>query len=103
MVLDIEKTSDRKAYPKGGAIPRTSLTTLQLESIKGFRGENIGVTAGILCGLVLGGDLVAHTARSEAGAISSFLGIAIGSGIVGQQVGKKFDRKVTIVKILREP
>jgi hypothetical protein len=103
LVLDIEKTSDRKAYPKGqGSIPRTSLTTLQVETIRGSGGRTMGLIAGVLGGVVLGGDLIAHTAHSEAAAISSFLGISTGSAIAGYYAGRGHDRQVTIVKILHE-
>src|SRR2546427_10453609 len=43
LVLNIEKTSDRKAFPKGqSAIPPTSLSTLQFETDRGSRGRKGG-------------------------------------------------------------
>jgi hypothetical protein len=103
LLLNVKKTSDRKSYPRGqNTIPRASVTTLQLETIRGSGGRTIGVIVGALGGLILGGDLVAHTAHSEAAAISSFLGISTGSAIAGYYAGKTSDRRVTTVKILPE-
>jgi len=103
LLLNVKKTSDRKSYPRGqNAIPRASVTTLQFETVRGPGGKTIGVIVGALGGLILGGDLVAHTAHSEAAAISSFLGISTGSAIAGYYAGKASDRRVTTVKILPE-
>jgi len=103
LLLNVKKTSDRKSYPRGqNAIPRASVTTLQFETVRGSGGKTIGVIVGALGGLILGGDLVAHTAHSEAAAISSFLGISTGSAIAGYYAGKASDRRVTTVKILPE-
>ena len=103
LLLNVKKTSDRKSYPRGqSAIPRAAVTTLQFETIRGSGGRTIGVIVGALGGLILGGDLVAHTAHSEPAAISSFLGISAGSAIAGYYAGKTSDRRVTTVKILPE-
>jgi hypothetical protein len=103
LLLNVKKTSDRKSYPTGqNAIPRASVTTLQFETVRGSGGKTIGVIVGALGGLILGGDLVAHTAHSEAAATSSFLGISTGSAIAGYYAGKASDRRVTTVKILPE-
>lgn len=101
LLLNVKKTSDRKSYPKGqNAIPRASVTTLQFETSHGSGGRTIGVIAGALGGLILGGDLVAHTAHSEAAAIPSFLAISTGSAIAGYYAGKTRDRHVTTVRIV---
>jgi len=51
LVLNVKKTSDRKAYPKGqNVIPRASLSTLQLETKQGSGGRTVGVIAGALGG-----------------------------------------------------
>ena len=103
LLLNVKKTSDRKSYPRGqNTIPRASVTTLQFEANHGSGGRTIGVIVGALGGLILGGDLVAHTAHSEAAAISSFLGISTGSAIAGYYAGKASDRRVTTVKLLPE-
>ena len=103
LVLNVKKTSDRKAYPKGqNVIPRASMSTLQLETKHGSGGRTIGVIAGALGGLILGGDLVAHIATSEAVGISTFFGVSTGSTIAGYYLGKRYDRNVTIIRILPE-
>jgi hypothetical protein len=63
-------------------------------------GRTIGVIVGALGGLVLGGDLVAHTAHSEAAAIPLFLGISTGSAIAGYFTAKTSDRRITTIRIL---
>lgn len=103
LLLNVKKTSDHRSYPRGqNAIPRASVTTLQFEIIRGSGGRTIGVIVGALGGLILGGDLVAHTAHSEAAAISSFFGISTVSAIAGYYAGKTSDRRVTTVRILPE-
>lgn len=103
LLLNVKKTSDRKSYPRGqDAIPRASVTTLQCETIRGPGGRTIGVIVGALGGLILGGDLVTHTAHSEAAAIPLFLGISTGSAIAGYYTGKASDRRITTIKILPE-
>jgi hypothetical protein len=51
LVLDVRKTSDAKAYPKGGAtIPRASVTTLKLERPRGHWGRTVGSLGGLMAG-----------------------------------------------------
>src|SRR5260370_5260273 len=69
LLLNVKKTSDRKSYPRGqSAIPRASVTTVQFKTIRGPGGRTIGVIVGALGCLILGCDLLAHTAHSEAAA-----------------------------------
>jgi len=104
LLLDVKKNSDRRSYPRGqNAIPRASVTTLQFETVRGSGGRTIGLIVGVLGGVILGGDLVAHTAHSEAAAIASLFGISTGSAIAGYYSGRKHDRRITTVKILPEP
>jgi hypothetical protein len=103
LVLNVKKTSDRKGYPTGqNVIPRASLSTLQIDDFRGAGGRTIGVIVGALGGLILGGDLVAHTTNTEAAAISSFLGISTGSAIAGYYAGRARDHNVTMIKIVPE-
>jgi len=104
LLLDVKKTSDRRSYPRGqNAIQRASVTTLQFETVRGSGGRTIGLIVGVLGGVILGGDLVAHTSHSEAAAITSLFGISTGSAIAGYHSGRKHDRRITTVKILPEP
>lgn len=99
LVVNISKTSDRKSYPKGqNVVRRASVSTVQLETSRSS-GRTVGVIVGSLGGLILGGDLVAHTAHSEASAIPAFFGISTGSAILGYYLGREHDRQVTIIKI----
>ena len=102
LVLNTNKTSGRKGYPGENVIPRALLTTLQIDEFRGAGGRTIGVIVGALGGLILGGDLVAHTAHSEAAAVSSFMGISTASAIAGYYAGRSRDHNVTTIKIVHE-
>ena len=103
LVLNVKKTSDRKGYSTGqNVIPRASLSTLQIDDFHGAGGRTIGVIVGALGGLILGGDLVAHTANAEAAAVSSFLGISTASAIAGYYAGRTRDHNVTMIRIVPE-
>jgi hypothetical protein len=55
MVLDVKKSSDAKAYPKGNAsIPRGSIQLVKLKR-SGAWGKTLGTTLGVLSGIVVGG------------------------------------------------
>jgi len=100
LVLNVKS---RKGYPTGqNVIPRASLSTLQIDDFRGAGGRTIGVIVGALGGLILGGDLVAHTANTEAVAVSSFLGISTASAIAGYYAGRTRDHNVTMIRIVPE-
>ena len=100
LVLNVNKTSNSQSHPKGQqVVPRASVSTLQLESNRGS-GKTMGVIVGALGGLILGGDLVAHAARSEAAAVPAFFGISTASTLAGYYIGKAHDRQATIIRIV---
>jgi hypothetical protein len=66
MVLDVKKSSDARAYPKGNAsIPRGSIQLVKLKR-SGAWGRTLGTTLGVLSGLTVGG-YVAGTTQNSAG------------------------------------
>jgi hypothetical protein len=92
LVLDVTKTSDVKAYPKGGAtIPRASVTTLKLERPRGHWGRTVGSLGGLMAGAALGGLGDNLTA--------AFYGAVAGS-IAGYYIGKAADKKGTVIRIV---
>jgi uncharacterized protein YcfJ len=101
LVLDVRRTSNAKAYPKGSAtIPRASITLIQVERRRGSWGRKLGTVVGVLSGVVLGGYVAAKTADSAGPGIATFLGIASAGTVGGYYVGKELDRRVTLIKIV---
>jgi hypothetical protein len=103
LALDIRKTSDSKVQPKGTAsIPRASVTTLQITDTKGPGGRILGVVVGVVVGMVAGGEIVAHSSTSEAGAVATFTGVAVAGAVGGYFGGRSVDTKTTIIRIVAE-
>ncbi|MBI3934702.1 MAG: hypothetical protein HY316_08400 [Acidobacteria bacterium] len=111
MELDIKQTSDRRLHPKGKTtIPRSSISAVELRKMRKFR---IGTIAGGVAG-VLGGAFVGALAGAGIGEIAGngtdavlggMLGAVAGMGpgaIVGGRVGRKYDRRSTLIRILPE-
>jgi hypothetical protein len=100
LVLDIKKTSDSKAFPKGnGVIPRTSVTLLQLEK-RGTNWRTMGTVIGAIAGVALGGYIAAKTANSEGPAIAIFIATASATSIAGRAAGGAADRSVTMIRVV---
>lgn len=103
-MLDVSKTSDKKAYPKGRiSLPKSSVLTIRLTQTKSAKGRIIGTLAGIWGG----GGIAAAIAVSQpddgsGSAIANFgaLALWVGAGVGGYYVGKSFDRKTRLVKVL---
>jgi hypothetical protein len=101
LVLDVSKSSDTKAFPKGNAsIPRASVTLIKVMRSHGNWGRNLGTTVGVLSGVTIGGYTAGTTADSAGTGIPVFLAIASGISIVGYYLGKTLDRKVTMIRIV---
>ena len=103
--IQIKKTSNRKAYPKGRfSVPRSSVSVLQLRAVKGFwRAIGTAIGAGAATGAwtpVLVSVSSLETLKSHEGAVV-FVTIA-GAGAVGYVVGREADKRVTIITIVRE-
>jgi hypothetical protein len=101
LVLDLTKTSDPKAYPKGNAvIPRASVTLLKLEKGGGSGWRTMGTVVGVLAGVVLGGYIAAKTANDVGPGIAIFLVTASGISVAGYAVGRSADKKTTMIRIV---
>ncbi len=98
LVLDVKKSSDKKAHPKGRtSILRDQITTLSLRETKGIVGRTALTLAGILGTGGLTGPLLASESRT-AGAV--VLGAVIGGGVGGYYLGRRIDHKTTLIRIL---
>jgi hypothetical protein len=101
LVMEVRKTSDAKAYPKGnGTIPRASLTTLRLFRTRGKWGRGLGTTLGVLTGISLGSYTAFETANSTGAGIAVFLAIAGATSVAGYFVGRSADQRVTSIRIV---
>jgi len=103
LALEIRKTSDSKVQPKGtAAIPRASVTTLQITDTKGTGGRILGVVVGVVVGMVAGGEIVAHSNTTEAAAVATFTGVAVAGAVGGYVAGRSIDSKTTIIRVVSE-
>jgi hypothetical protein len=104
LILKVSKSSDKQAYPKGRlSIPRSSVTTIRLTQTKGARGRTIGTLAGIFGGAAIG-TVVAFmqpdNTSPSGGARAGVAALLVGPAIGGYYVGRSFDRKTTLIKVL---
>jgi len=103
LALDVRKTSNEKVQPKGeSAIPRASITTLQLRERKGVGGRVLGVVVGAIVGMVAGGETVAHTTYNEAAAVGTFTGVSVAGAVGGYYVGRSVDSRTTVIRVVAE-
>jgi hypothetical protein len=102
LVLDVKKTTDRKAFPKGNAmIPRASVTLLSLEQHGGSHWRTIGTVIGVLSGVALGGYTAAKTANSPGSGVAIFLGTASAISVAGFYAGHVADKTTTEIRVVR--
>jgi len=101
LVLDVRQSSDSKAYPKGNAaIPRSSVTLLQVQRERGKWGRSIGTTLGVLTGLGVGGYTAVKAANSAGAGVAIFVVIAGAGAVGGYFVGKALDSKTTEIRVI---
>jgi hypothetical protein len=97
LVMDITKTSNRKAHPKGQAeIPRASVTELAVIRDKG-PGKLIGGILGTVGGAFAAGAATYY--GGGGGAAAGWLLILPVSAVGGYYAGKAVDRRVTRIVI----
>ena len=100
MVLDVSKTSDAKAYPKGNAsVPRSSIQLLKLKRAAGW-GRTLGTTLGVLSGITVGGYAAGSTQKDAGPAIAVFLIVAGAISVGGYYLGKQADQRATTIRIV---
>lgn len=103
--LDISKTSDRVAQPKGERrIPRQSVSVLRYTEYRKIRRliGTLALPAAVAAGMLAGGARDCY----EGPCIILFPAIGIGSAaggaVGGYYIGKRADRRVTDIRIVRE-
>jgi hypothetical protein len=101
LVMDVTKTSDSIAYPKGNIVfPRASVTVLNLQRARGAWGRSIGTVIGVLCGITVGGYVAITKTNSASAGIPTFLGISSGTTLAGYYLGKNLDKRTTQIRVI---
>jgi hypothetical protein len=101
LVLNVKKTSDSKAHPRGNAvIPRASVNLLVLKESSGKWGRSIGVTLGALTGITLGTYVAIENTHSDATGLSTFLSLAGAGTLTGFFIGKSLDHRVKHIRVV---
>jgi hypothetical protein len=101
LVLNVKKTSDPTAHPKGNAvIPKSSVSTLALKELRGKWGRRVGVSLGSITGATLGGYVAIMNADSSAVGLSTFLVITGAGTVAGYFLGKSADSRVKHIRVV---
>lgn len=101
LVMVVTKTSDKKAFPKGqNSIPRTSVTVVEIMKVRGIGGRVIGTTTGVIGGLIISGEIIAHSNVSEGPATAVLLVGTVGTIVAGYFAGRLLDRRVTRIRVI---
>jgi hypothetical protein len=86
--VDITKTSNRKAYPRGlASIPRSEVPTIQLNKPAGHKGLIIGGAVGVGFGATMGGLTVAGSDEGPYANPTFIAALASGLAAVGLLLG----------------
>ena len=106
LVVDVKKTSDRTAYPKGVVrVPRATLHRFEMQT-KGKVGRAVGTPLGFVVGavaggfaaVVIGGGLFSNDRPDWA--VTAFAGITAAGTVGGYFIGNSVDKHWTAVEIL---
>ena len=106
LVVDVKKTSDRTAYPKGVVrVPRTTLHRFEMQT-KGKVGRAVGTPVGFVVGFAGGlgawigiqGGILNN--NNPTGAAAALIGLAAAGTVGGYFIGNSVDKRWTAVEIL---
>ena len=106
--IQIKKTSNRKAYPKGQfSVPRSSVSVLQMREVKGsWRaiGTALGAGAGSTLAWFVAQGVFHFTGEGSAtpGRTGIVAGLGAGVTAAGYFLGREADKRATIITIVRE-
>ena len=105
MRIEITKTSDRSLQPGGPAlIPRSSISVVEVVRY-GARWRAVGAAIGPAL-VIAAGAGVAGSGAGTVNDIGKYIGYGaaavIGTGVGGYYLGKRADRRVTTIRIVRE-
>jgi hypothetical protein len=106
LVVDVRKTSDRTAYPKGVVrVPRATLHRFEMQT-KGKVGRSVATPMGFLVGFGAGlGAAVAIQGgilnnNNPTGAAAAWIGLAAAGTVGGYLLGNSVDKHWTAIEIL---
>jgi len=106
LVVDVKKTSDRAAYPKGVVrVPRATLHRFEMQT-KGKLGRIVGTPLGFVVGavaggfaaVVIGGGLFSNDRPDWS--VTAFAGITAAGTVGGYFIGNSVDKHWTAIEIL---
>jgi hypothetical protein len=106
LVVDVRKTSDRTAYPKGVVrVPRATLHRFEMQT-KGKVGRAVGIPVGFVVGFagglgawigIQGGIL---NDKNPTAATVAWIGLAAAGTVGGCFLGNSIDKQWTVIEIL---
>ena len=100
LIVDVNRSSGTKQYPKGNAtISRASINLIKLQRSSGTWGRTLGTVIGVVAGLGIGGYAGAHM-NSAGPAIAVAVGITSATTVAGYYAGKNLDSRVTLIRIV---
>jgi hypothetical protein len=106
MVLDITKTSNKHAYPKGhGSIPRAAVTEFRLVKRTGHTWTVVGTAVGAFVGLLLGGSVLAYASNETGitgGVACGAVALIAGPTALGAWGGWVSDKKTVLITVVPE-
>ena len=106
LVVDVKKTSDRTAYPKGVVrVPRATLHRFEMQT-KGKVGRIVGTPVGFVVGFaggigaVLGIQGGLFGDKNQGAAAAALIGLAAAGTVGGYFLGNSVDKHWTAIEIL---
>jgi hypothetical protein len=99
LVVNVKKTTDRTAFPKGELrVPRATLRVFQVRT-KGKICRVLLTVAGAVVGMY-GGASVAIGSKTSVGGAAVFIGIGFAGTVAGYEAGDAADRRWTAIEIV---
>ena len=101
--IDVNKTSNEKAYPKGQReVPRASVSEFEMRRLKSAKWRVVGTTLGVVGGIFTAAGVAVGLCGFECGngAAWAALGTGVGVAVLGNRLGHYADMQTTIVKII---
>ena len=101
--IDVNKTSNKRAYPKGQReVPRASVSEFEMRRLKSAKWRVVGTTLGVVGGIFTAAGVAVGSCSYECGngAAWAALGTGVGVAVLGNRLGHQADMQTTIVKII---
>lgn len=96
----ITLATDRKRYPAGSEalVPRDAVREIRFDTLHGNL-RQMGILAGAIGGLLLGGTAFASEAADDGHGVSGGIVLSAAFGWLGYRLGKEADRETTVITI----